>query len=159
MCGMVCTRENFNQLLAENANLKSEISLLQEKVQWLMKKLFGRSSEKLSPDQLELELEELRELQEALELAETKVELAEEEQKESKRGKRKGLDARIPKDLPTETIIIDPDEVKANPELYKKIGEVRTEQLDVTPTRFFRTVTIRNKYKKRNDRSFHWRYR
>jgi len=150
---MVYTRENFNQLLAENANLKSEVSLLQQKVQCLMKKLFGRSSEKLSPDQLELELEELRELQEALELAETKAELIEEEQKESKRGKRKGLDARIPKDLPTETVIIDPDEVKANPELYKKIGEVRTEQLDVTPTRFFRIVTIRNKYKKRNDRS------
>jgi transposase len=150
---MVYTRENFNQLLAENANLKSEVSLLQEKVQCLMKKLFGRSSEKLSPDQLELELEELRELQEALELAETKAELIEEEPAASKRGKRKGLDARIPKDLPTETIIIDPDEVKANPELYKKIGEVRTEQLDVTPTRFFRTVTIRNKYKKRDDRS------
>jgi len=153
MCGMVYTRENFNQLLAENANLKSEVNLLQEKVQCLMKKLFGRSSEKLSPDQLELELEELRELQEALELAETKAELAEEEQKESKRGKRKGLDARIPKDLPTETIIIDPDEVKANPQLYKKIGEVRTEKLDVTPTRFFKIVTVRNKYKKRNDRS------
>ena len=118
-----------------------------------MKKLFGRSSEKLSPDQLELDLEELRELQEALELAEAKIELAEEEPKESKRGKRKGLDARIPKDLPTETIIIDPDEVKANPELYKKIGEVRTEKLDVTPTRFFKIVTVRNKYKKRDDRS------
>ena len=118
-----------------------------------MKKLFGRSSEKLSPDQLELELEELRELQEALELAETKAELAEEEQKESKRGKRKGLDARIPKDLPTEIIIIDPDEVKANPELYKKIGEVRSEKFDVTPTCFVKIVTIRNKYKKRDDRS------
>ena len=42
--------------------------------------------------------------------------MPDEEQKESKRGKRKGLDARIPKDLPTKTIIIDPDEVKANPE-------------------------------------------
>jgi transposase len=150
---MVFSRENFDQLLAENANLKSEVSLLQEKVQCLMKKLFGRSSEKLSPDQLLLELEELRDLQEALELAETKVELIKEEQKESKRGKRKGLDARIPKDLPTETVIIDPEEVTANPKLYKKIGEIRTEQLDVTPTRFFRTVTIRNKYKKRDDRS------
>ncbi|VGO19506.1 IS66 family transposase [Pontiella sulfatireligans] len=150
---MVFSRENFDQLLGENANLKSEVSLLQEKVQCLMKKLFGRSSEKLSPDQLMLELEELRELQEALELAETKAELAEEEPAASKRGKRKGLDARVPKDLPTETVIIDLDEVKANPELYKKIGEVRTVRLDVTPTRFFQTVTIRNKYKKRADRS------
>ena len=30
--------------------------------------------------------------------------------------------------------IIGPDEVTVNPELYKKIGEVRTEKLDVTPT-------------------------
>jgi len=157
---MVYSRENFDQLLEEQAvsrsqidQLKTENRLLQEKVQCLMKRLFGRGSEKLSPDQLMLELEELRELQEALELAETKAELAEEEQKESKRGKRKGLDARVPKDLPTETVIIDPDEVLANPELYKKIGEVRTVRLDVTPTRFFQTVTIRNKYKKRADRS------
>ena len=118
-----------------------------------MKKLFGRSSEKLSPDQLELELEELRELQAALELAEAKAELTEEQvEPTSKRGKRKGLDARIPKDLPTETVIIDPDEVKANPQLWKKIGEVRTEKFDITPTRFFRTVIIRNKYKKRDAR-------
>lgn len=157
---MVYSRENFDQLVEEQAvsrsqidQLKTENRLLQEKVQCLMKRLFGRSSEKLSPDQLELELEELRELQEALEIAEAKAELAEKEPAVSKRGKRKGLDARIPKDLPTEIIVIDPDEVKANPELYKKIAEVRTEKLDVTPTRFFRTVTIRNKYKKRDDRS------
>ena len=157
---MIYSRENFNQLLEEQTvsrsqidQLKTENRLLQEKIQCLMKRLFGRSSEKLSPDQLELELEELRELQEALELVETKAELAEEEQKESRRGKRKGLDARIPKDLPTETIIIDPDEVIAHPELYKKIGEERLEQLDVTPTQFIKIVTIRNKYKKRDNRS------
>lgn len=157
---MVYTRENFNQLLEEQTvsrsqidQLKTENRLLQEKIQCLMKKLFGRSSEKLSPDQLELELEELRELQEALELAETKAELIEEEQMPSSRGKRKGLDARIPKNLPTEILIIDPDEVIANPDLYKKIGEVRTSKLDVTPMRFFQTITVRNKYKKLGDRS------
>ena len=124
---MVYSREHFNPLLEERAvsrsqidQLKTENRLLQEKIQCLMKRLFGSSSEKLSPDQLELELEELRELQEALELAE-------DEQKESKRGKRKELDARISKDLPTETIIIDPDEVIVHPELYKKIGEERLE--------------------------------
>jgi transposase len=150
---MVYTRENFNQLLAENANLKTEVRLLQEKVQCLMKKLFGRSSERLSPDQMELGLEELRELQEALEAAEAKDELAGEEPRPSKRGKRKPLEARIPKDLPTETVVIEPDEVKADPAAWKKIGEERIEQLDVTPTRFVRRITIRPKYKKRNDRS------
>jgi transposase len=163
MRSMVFTRAHFDQLLdertvlrSENDQLKTEIRLLQEKVQYLMKKLFGRSSEKLNPDQMQLALEELRELQEALELAEEKAEGdAEEAQEkgESQRGKRKPLDARIPEDLPTEFVVIEPDEVLENPELWEKIGEERSEQLDVTPTRFFRTVTIRNKYKKIADRS------
>ena len=152
-------RENFDLMVkertllnAENDQLKTEVKLLHDKVQYLLKKLFGPSSEKLSPDQMELAFEELRELQDALDEVEGKLEELDRSD-ESRRGKRKGLDARVPKDLPTETVIIDPDEVKANPELYKKIGEVRTEKLDVTPTRFFRTVTIRNKFKKRDDRS------
>ncbi|MEN7973899.1 MAG: IS66 family transposase [Verrucomicrobiota bacterium] len=151
---MVYSRESFNQLLEENTNLKSENRLLQEKVQCLMKKLFGRSSERLDPGQLELGLEELRELQEALELAGANVEEPEEQaEKTSRRGKRKPLDARIPKDLPTETMVIEPEEVKENPGQWKKIGEERTELLDVTPARFFKTIIIRPKYKKRNDRS------
>ena len=162
MRDMVFTRTNFDQLLnehmvlrSENDQLKTEIRLLQEKVQYLMKKLFGRSSEKLNPDQMQLALEELRDLQAALELAEAKAEETEEapEEKESKRGKRKPLDARIPEDLPTEVIVIEPDEVMENPELWEKIGEERSEQLDVTPTRFFKTITIRNKYKRIDDRS------
>lgn len=157
---MVFTKENFERMLGERdgfhreiARLETENRLLQEKIQCLMKRLFGRSSEKLSPDQLELGLEELRELQEALEAAEAVAELAEEGQAPSRRGKRKPLDARIPKDLPTETVVIEPDEVKENPELWKRIGEERTELLDVTPARFFLTVIIRPKYKKIGDRS------
>jgi len=40
-----------------------------------------------------------------------------------------------------------------NPELWEKIGEERSEPLDVTPTLFFKTITIRNKYKRIDDRS------
>lgn len=158
MRGMVFTQEHFDRLAdegmvlrSENDQLKAENLLLREKIQYLMKKLFGRSSEKLNPDQLQLALEELRELQEALDLAETEAEA--EENPESKRGKRKPLDAKIPEDLPTEVIVIEPDEVMENPDLWEKIGEERSEQLDVTPTRFFKTITIRNKYKRIDDRS------
>jgi len=159
---MVFTRGNFDQLLnermglrSENDQLKTEIFLLQEKVQFLMKKLFGRSSERLNPDQLQLALEELQGLQEELDAAMAQSEEEEElpEEKDSKRGKRKPLDAKIPKDLPTDIIVIDPDEVTENPELWEKIDEERSEQLDVTPTRFFKTITIRNKYKRIDDRS------
>ncbi|MCK5675879.1 MAG: transposase, partial [Verrucomicrobia bacterium] len=162
MRDMVFTREHFDRLAdegmvlrSENDQLKAENLLLKEKVHFLMKKLFGRSSERLNPDQMQLALEELADLQEALELAEALADEAEEPQEkpESNRGKRKPLDAKIPEDLPVETVVIEPDEVKANPELWVKIGEERTEQLDVVPTRFFKVVTIRPKYKKIDDRS------
>lgn len=158
MRDMVLTRKHFDRLVdegvvlrSENDQLKTEILLLKEKVDFLLKKLFGRSSERLNPDQMQLALEELADLQEALELAE--ADEAEEEKPESKRGKRKPLDAKIPEDLPVEIVVIEPDEVKANPELWEKIGEERSEQLDVVPTRFLKIITIRPKYKKIDDRS------
>ena len=117
-----------------------------------MKKLFGRSSEKLTPDQMELAFEELREMQDALDEAEEKLdELAGE--KESRRGKRKPLKERIPEDLPTERVIIIPDEVKARPENYRKIGEETVEELDVTPMQYFRRIIVREKYVKVDDRA------
>ena len=153
------SRENFNQVTAKNDRLTVEIDrlatenkLLHEKVQYLMKKLFGRSSEKLSPDQMELLFEELREVQEALEQVDDEIEEL-EEKKESKRGKRKPLSERVPEDLPVEEVVIIPEEVQENPELYKKIGEERLEELDVIPTRFFMRVIIREKYIKIDDRS------
>lgn len=99
-----------------------------------MRQLFGRSSEKMTPDQMELVFEELCELQDALDEAEEKlVEL--DDEKESRRGKRKPLRERIPEDRPTERVVIVPDEVKADPHNYKKIGEETVEELDVTPPR------------------------
>lgn len=145
-------RENFEMLQSENADLKVEIRLLHEKVKYLLKKLFGRSSEKLSPDQMELAFEELREVQNALDEAEEKLEQA-EEPKESRRGKRRPLKERVPEDLPTERVVIIPDEVKARPECYKKIGEETLEELDVTPAQYFRRIIIREKYVKVADRS------
>jgi transposase len=152
-------RENFDLMVkertvlcAENDQLKIEVKLLHDKVQYLLKKLFGPSSEKLSPDQMELAFEELRELQDALDEVEEKIEEL-EEQKESRRGKRKPLKERIPDDLPTERVVIVPDEVQAAPECYKKIGEETLEELDVTPTQYFRRIIVREKYVKVNDRS------
>jgi transposase len=162
---MEFNRENFEKLLrerermhvendevkSENNQLKDEVTQLKEKIQYLLKKLFGPSSEKLSPDQMELAFEELRELQDALDEVEEKFEEAETEVK-SRRGKRKPLKERIPEDLPTERVVIVPDEVKANPQNYKKIDEEILEELDVTPTQYFRRIIVREKYVKVDDR-------
>lgn len=146
------SQEKFNQLTVENDRLETENKFLHEKVKYLMKKLFGRSSEKLSPDQMELLFEELRDVHDALEDATGEVENP-EEIKASKRGKRKPLSERIPEDLPVEEVVIVPDEVQQNPELYKKIGEEILEELDVVPTRFFKRIIIREKYVKIDDRA------
>ena len=155
---MDLNRENFTQLLenrdelrSENARLKAENKELRAKVQYLIKKLFGRSSEKLNPDQMELLFEELRELQDALDASDEKLE--ELEERPSRRGKRKPLKERVPEDLPVEKVVIIPDEVQADPQSYKKIGEETLEELDVTPTRFFKRVIVREKYVKVADRS------
>lgn len=152
-------RENFDLMVkertalsAENTQLKTEIKLLHEKVKYLLNKLFGRSSEKLNPDQMELLFEQLREMQDALDEATEKLEELKEE-KESRRGKRKPLKERVPEDLPTERVVIVPDEVKAAPENYKKIGEETAEELDVTPTQYFRRIIVREKYVKVDDRA------
>lgn len=151
---MVYTRSNFNRLLDENETLKNEVRLLQEKVQYLMKKLFGRSSEKLNPNQMELLLEELHTTSEALAEASGNLEETEDtEKKKSQRGKRKPLKNRIPENLPVERVVIVPEEVQEHPELYKKVGEESLEELDVTPTRFFKRIIIREKYVKIADRS------
>ena len=99
---------------AENSQLKTEVRLLREKVQYLLKKLFGRSPETLNPDQMELLLEELQDVQEALEQVEEKLD-EELPVRESRRGKRKPLKERIPEDLPVERVVIVP-EVKAAPD-------------------------------------------
>lgn len=45
------------QLLAENAHLKQENELLRQKLDLVLRKLFGKSSESLDPAQLELLLD------------------------------------------------------------------------------------------------------
>ena len=150
-------RYNFDQVLeersalgVENDQLKAENKRLREKVQYLLKQLFGRSSEKLNPDQMEWAFEELRELEDALRASDEQIE--ELEPKESRRGKRKPLSERVPADLPEERVVIVPDEVQAAPDQYKKIGEEILEELDVSPTRYFKRIIVREKYVKIDNR-------
>ena len=54
VCGVQFTAEQFEQLQAENRSLKSEIQFLNDKVNYLLKQLFGAKSEKIDPNQLTL---------------------------------------------------------------------------------------------------------
>ena len=64
---------------------------------------------------------------------------------------RKQREARVPEHLPAVDEVIEPEEVSAAPEAWRRIGEEVTEQLDYEPARFLRRRVIRPKYVKRDE--------
>jgi transposase len=127
--------------------LEAENKVLREKVQFLMQRLFGRSSEKLDPAQMQLILEVL-----ASPESPPEDDPPPSPPPSSRRAPR-ARKPRIPEHLPVEDVIIEPEEVKADPSAYERIGEEVMQELDVVPARYFRRRFIRPKYKKKADRS------
>jgi transposase len=58
---------------------------------------------------------------------------------------------RWPKDLAVEQEVVEPAEVKDNPEAFRCIGAEITEMLDYQPAKFFRRQIIRRKFVRRDD--------
>ena len=149
------TEENA-ALRAENKAQQIEIKLLREKVDLLIRRIFGRSSEQIDDGQLMLLLQggDDGAKKDPASSASPGVLEAEIE----KRGKdtakikpRREREARVPEHLPAVDEIIEPDEVVADPKAWRSIGEEITEQLDYKPARFFRRRIIRRKYVKRDE--------
>lgn len=146
-------RENA-ALQAENASLRAEVASLREKLedtnhklQYVMGQLFGKKTETLDPRQLELLLSGM---------AERKGPEPEPPVRcvnQPARRRHTPRKPRIPENLPTEDIVIEPDEVKATPQEYQCIGEEITQELDVVPPKYFRRRFIRRKYVSRTDRA------
>ncbi len=102
------------------------------KVQFLLKRMFGRKSEKIDPRQLELLLQ-------GLAVEETPPEDDPPPSPPSPpRAPREKNKPRMPADLPVEEEVIIPEAVEQNlAKAYKCIGEEVTEELDVDPARYF----------------------
>lgn len=128
------------QLQAQNQALILENKLLRDKIDMLIRRVFGSSSEKLDPNQLLLEF--ATELETVFDESE---EVEEEPQSKTKK-KRTPKKDRLPDDLPEERIVIDPPEVLANPDDFRLIGSEETIKLDVTPMCFKKVVIERRKY-------------
>jgi transposase len=132
----------------ELVRLRLENSLLRQKVDLLSRKRFGCSSEKLSLDQLQLLLG-LAEEEMNQEQPEPPVEDKPQKEPKAPRRERK---PRLPENLPVVEDVIDPEPVKAQPELWRPIGEEVTEQLDYEPARFILRRTIRRTFVHRTDK-------
>lgn len=130
-------------LVAENERLRAENKLLRDKVDLLVRRVFGSSGEKLDANQLLLDLGAGEEPGFDEEPA------AGEEESSVPRKKRAAKRDRLPDGLPEERIVIDPPEVEACPEEWRLIGSEETVKLDVEPMRFIKVVIERRKYVRR----------
>ena len=146
-----------NRLLTERcAELETENKLLRQKVDQLVRRCFGARSESLSPDQLELLLTGNEEpppgKTDASRAASTAGDTLEALPPEHKtKGLKTARRPRLPEHLPIVEEFVDPPEVLADPDAFRRIGEERTEQLDYTPGRFFQHHTVRGKYVRKKD--------
>jgi transposase len=137
--------ERLKQRVSE---LTIENRLLNQKVQLLLKRIFGSKSETINPAQLQLLMSNIE--------AELKPDPDDPSPSTPPPGggknKRRENKPRIPENLPTEDVRLDPDEVKASPQDYKRIGEEISQELDVIPAQYFRRRIIRGKYVKIGDK-------
>jgi transposase len=132
--------EQCQQALAES---RRENALLRQKVDLLVKRVFGSSSEQLDRNQLELLT-----LPESAAAPAVAVVAPEKERPQSSPKQRV---ARLPENLPVVEEVIDPEPVKAQPEAWRCIGQEVSEQLDYEPGRFLRRRVVRRKYVPRTE--------
>jgi transposase len=137
----------LTQVSEELQRAQVEIQLLKHKLDKLARRFFGKQSEQLSSQQLELLLQELTAPGPA-EGKEFGPELSEAIAPRPTQASRrpKGKAPRVPEHLPVLEEVIVPPAVQAHPEAYRRIGEEVTELLDYEPARFIRRRTVRPKY-------------
>ena len=122
--------------------LENENALLRQKVDLLIRKVFGSSSEKIDSAQLDLLL---LQTETTPEKSEASSALEEADPQPSRRRAPRNQE-RWPEDLPVVEQVIDPEEVTAQPEQWRCIGSEVSEQLDYEPARFLRRRLVRRKY-------------
>lgn len=142
---------------AQIETLRVENKLLREKVDLLVRRIFGKSSESMDEQQLMLLLQgedtaTKKDQASGSDATGLEAELEKGDKELKAKPARSERKPRIPEHLPvSEEVVIDPDEVKAQPQAYRQMGEEITEQLDYTPARFSKRRIIRRKYVKRDE--------
>jgi transposase len=139
--------DDVRRLQEENDALRARIHLLEQKIDLLVRQIYGPKSEKLDPDQLQLLLDPDESKKDDAPAA-TDIEqlLAGAEPDKGKHRARAEAKPRIPDNLPVVEEVIDPPAVSACPQAWRQIGEERSELLDYEPGRFFCRRIVRRKY-------------
>jgi transposase len=126
--------------------LQRENVLLRQKIDLLVRRVFGASSERLDRAQLELLLQLPARVTDEIPV----ITPAEKVRLTRPEG-RLQRPPRLPENLPVVEEVIEPEPVQAAPQQWRCIGEEVSEQLDYEPAHFLRRRTIRKKYVHRVD--------
>lgn len=135
------------------AALEAENRFLREKIDALVRRVFGSSSEQMNAAQLELEGLLAEGKADAPVLVESETAGAGSPSCETTEVPRRARRQRLPEHLPVEEVVIVPLEVQAAPEDYRRIGEEVSERLDYRPARYSRLRTVRPKYVSLKDKA------
>lgn len=123
--------------------LEAELKRERQRVEYLIRQLYGSKSEKLDPDQLKLLLDpDAAKKPDAAGPAEEGP-AAEDKDKPSKSRNRKQRLRASMANLPALTEELVPDEVIADPDAYARLSEERSERLHMVPARYSRHILVR----------------
>ncbi len=135
---------------AEKVVLEQENAVLRAQIEFLKRKLFATTqSERVDHAQMLLQLAELEKLAAQVEAPKPQLVSYERQAPKPRRDPAEAF-AKLPVQ---ETIVIEPEEVKSEPEAFEKISEERTFEVDVTPPKLFKREFIRPKYRRKDDAS------
>ena len=137
------------KLLDMIARQAAEIVVLKQTIDALCRRIFGQSSEKLDPAQLELMLG--GDLAKKAPAAVPADPGPAAEIPTHKKATEKTRAPRIPEHLPIVREELDPPEVLLNPNDFRRIGEEVREQLGFKPAEFYRIQLVRGKFVRKND--------
>ena len=131
------------------ARQAAEIIVLKQTIDALCRRIFGQSSEKLDPAQLELMLGGDLAKKAAAAVPADPGPAA--EIPAHKKAAKKTRAPRIPEHLSIVREELDPPEVLLNPDDFRRIGEEVREQLGFKPAEFYRIQLVRGKFVRKND--------
>lgn len=136
-------RAAFEALLVQVDDFREANARLEHLVKELHQALYGKKSEKLSEDERQLCFEDLEVAVAEVEEQQTRLEQDEPRKKTAKRNL-----GNLPKELPRIETIIEPDSILCPCGCGEmvRIGEDRTERLDIVPAQLRVIVTVRPKY-------------
>jgi transposase len=137
------------QMLDTIARQAAEIVVLKQTIDALCRRIFGATSEKIDPAQLELMLGG-----DLAKKADASVPAGlgpAAEIPTHKKAPKMTRAPRIPEHLPVVREELDPPEVLLNPAAFRRIGEEVREQLGFKPAEFYRVQLVRGKYVRKDD--------